>query len=166
MVSFWRRRRDAEPDEPADAPTGIDDAPTGIDGAASAADAPTSIDGGETPGDSVDVGPPADLDSGLARTRGGFMSRLRGFFGAGEAVDWEDVEETLIGGDVGPRLAAEIVERARRRHDLAPEAAVRAELAALLAPREPGWEPAQVPGGPAIILVVGFNATGKTTTMG
>jgi fused signal recognition particle receptor len=98
------------------------------------------------------------------------MSRLRGLFGAGEiaAADWDEVEEALIAGDVGASLAARVVERARARRDAASaEAAVRAELAALLAPRDPDWDlrPA-VAGHPAIILIVGVNGTGKTTTIG
>ena len=112
----------------------------------------------------------ADLEAGLARSRGGFMSRLRGLFGGGEivAADWDEVEEALIGGDVGAALAARVVERARSRRDVpSAEAAVRAELAALLAPRDPDWDlrPA-VEGHPTIILVVGVNGTGKTTTIG
>lgn len=111
-----------------------------------------------------------DLGAGVARSRGGFMARLRGILGLGDpdAATWEEVEETLIAGDVGAALAVEVVERARAaRHTDGPEAAVRAELAALLAPREPGWgfEPA-VAGGPAVVLVVGVNGTGKTTTIG
>jgi fused signal recognition particle receptor len=96
------------------------------------------------------------------------MSRLRGLFGAGDGgLDWEAVEETLIGGDVGAALAMEVVERARRRRDArGDEAAVRAELAALLAPRDPDWIPTRPPNGPAVILVVGVNGTGKTTTIG
>ena len=49
------------------------------------------------------VEPGGSLDQGLARTRGGFMSRLRGFLGGeeGGGPSWDDVEETLIGGDVG-----------------------------------------------------------------
>jgi fused signal recognition particle receptor len=110
-----------------------------------------------------------DLDAGLARTRGGFMSRLRGFLAGGpDEASWDDVEETLIGGDVGASLAMEVVERARRRRDPGgAEAAVRAELAALLVAREPDWSPRpSVTGGPAVILVVGVNGTGKTTTIG
>jgi fused signal recognition particle receptor len=111
-----------------------------------------------------------ELEAGLARSRGGFMSRLRGLFGAGEiaAADWDEVEEALIAGDVGAALAARVVERARARRDTASaEAAVRAELAALLAPRDPDWDlrPA-VAGHPTIILIVGVNGTGKTTTIG
>jgi fused signal recognition particle receptor len=113
--------------------------------------------------------PEGDLDAGLARTRGGFMSRLRGFLGGGpDEASWDDVEETLIGGDVGASLAMEVVERARRRRDPGgAEAAVRAELAALLVARAPDWSPRpSVAGGPAVILVVGVNGTGKTTTIG
>ncbi len=114
--------------------------------------------------------PPAALGAGLERTRGGFMSRLRGFLGTGEGEgpSWDDVEETLIAGDVGAALAIDLVERARRRRDLGgPEAAIRAELAALLVARDLAWSPrSSIAGGPAVVLVVGVNGTGKTTTIG
>ena len=85
----------------------------------------------------------------------------------GDQTDWDEVEETLIAADVGATLAAEVVEKARRRRDRDAEAAVRRELAALLVEREPGWSPRPSPsGGPAIMLVVGVNGTGKTTTIG
>ncbi|HEX5588668.1 MAG TPA: signal recognition particle-docking protein FtsY [Candidatus Limnocylindrales bacterium] len=112
---------------------------------------------------------PADLEAGLARSRGGFMSRLRGLLGGGgiAEADWDEIEEALIAGDVGAALAMRVVEQARSRRD-APtaEAAVRAELAALLAPRDPGWDLGSAGAGPAIVLVVGVNGTGKTTTIG
>jgi len=112
--------------------------------------------------------PAGSLDAGLARSRGGFVARLRGLFGGDEGPAWDDVEETLIAGDVGATLAIAVVERARARRDPGgPEAAVRAELAALLLPRDPDWSPQPAAtGGPAIILVVGVNGTGKTTTIG
>ena len=96
------------------------------------------------------------------------MSRLRGLFGGDEGPAWDEVEETLIAGDVGATLAIAVVERAKERRDPAgPEAAVRAELAALLVPRDPHWAPRPADtGGPAIILIVGVNGTGKTTTIG
>ncbi len=113
---------------------------------------------------------PGDLTAGLEKSRTGFIGRLRGFLAGGPAgPSWDDVEETLIAGDVGAGLAMDIVERARARRDATTaEAAVRAELAALLVPREPGeWRPAPAgPGSPAVILVVGVNGTGKTTTIG
>jgi fused signal recognition particle receptor len=112
----------------------------------------------------------AMLEAGLERTRGGFVARLRGAL-AGDSSDaarWDDVEETLIAGDVGATLAMDVVERARRRGDPGgDEAAVRAELADLLVEREPDWSPrSAVAGGPAVLLVVGVNGTGKTTTIG
>jgi fused signal recognition particle receptor len=110
------------------------------------------------------------LEAGVARSRGGFVSRLRGLLGGGAVggPSWDEVEETLIGGDVGAELAIAIVERARARHDPAGNlAAVRAELAALLAPRDPDWRPMPaIAGQPAVVLVVGVNGTGKTTTIG
>ena len=61
---------------------------------------------------------------------------------AADGPSWDEVEETLIAGDVGAALAMDVVERARRRRDPAgAEAAVRAELAALLVPRDPDWAP-------------------------
>jgi fused signal recognition particle receptor len=107
------------------------------------------------------------LEQGLEKTRVGFASRLRGAFGGGTA-DWDEIEETLITGDVGAGLSMDVVERARKRRDVPAEEAVRAELAGLLARRDAEhWEPAPaVEGGPAIVLVVGVNGTGKTTTIG
>ena len=112
----------------------------------------------------------AALEHGLERTRGNFMSRLRTFLGTGtgEGPSWDEVEETLIAGDVGAALAIDLVERARKRHEPGgPEAAIRAELAALLVQRDLDWSPrSAVAGGPAVVLVVGVNGTGKTTTIG
>jgi fused signal recognition particle receptor len=117
----------------------------------------------------ADLDHEGSLDAGLERTRGGFMSRLRGYLAGGpEGPSWDDVEETLIAGDVGAALAMDVVERARRRRDPAgAESAVRAELAALLVARDPDWAPKpSVEGGPAVILIVGVNGTGKTTSIG
>jgi fused signal recognition particle receptor len=112
----------------------------------------------------------APLAAGVERSRGGFMARLKGILGRGDpdAATWEEVEETLIAGDVGAALALEVVDRARRRRDGGgPVAAVRSELGALLVERETGWVPYRAgPDSPAIILVVGVNGTGKTTTIG
>jgi fused signal recognition particle receptor len=113
-------------------------------------------------------GPPTAIEPGLERSRGGFMARLRGLLGGGAlpAEAWADVEEALIEGDVGAGLAARVVERARDRRDApSAEAAVRAELRAVLdgAGRQPD-EPVAM--RPRVVLVVGVNGTGKTTTIG
>ena len=114
---------------------------------------------------------PADrerLDAGLARSRGGFMARLREAIGEDGDTSWDDVEETLIAGDVGATLAMDVVEKARAaRHPDGTEAAVREQLGALLVARDVDWEPRSAgEGQPAVVLVVGVNGTGKTTTIG
>ena len=110
-----------------------------------------------------------ELEDGLRRSRGGFMSRLRGLL-TGDSTSpetWAEVEESLIAGDVGAGLAMEVVERARaRRTGETAEAAVRAELAALLLPRDPRWSLYGTGQTPAVVLVLGVNGTGKTTTIG
>jgi len=110
-----------------------------------------------------------DLQAGLQRSRGGFIARMRGLLGGGpSAADWEAVEELLIAGDVGAALAARVVEEARRLRD-APtaEAAVRQVLAGLLIRADPAWQPlSSAEDQPAVVLVVGVNGTGKTTTIG
>ena len=110
----------------------------------------------------------AALEAGLEKSRTGFGARLRTAFGTGGAADWDAIEETLITGDVGAALSMDLVERARKQRALTAEAAVRAELQALLAPRDAAhWEPIPATeGGPGIVLVVGVNGTGKTTTIG
>jgi fused signal recognition particle receptor len=112
---------------------------------------------------------PRELEDGLRRSRGGFMSRLRGLL-AGDGVSpetWAEVEESLIAGDVGAALAMEVVERARaRRTGESAQDAVRAELAAVLLPRDPTWRLDDTPSAPAVALIVGVNGTGKTTTIG
>jgi fused signal recognition particle receptor len=155
--------------------TGSDPGASGVLAAVIDPSMPSPVETGEPGADAAAIAlepaeEAAELAVGLQKSRLGFVSRLRGFLAGTTATgpDWDDVEETLIAGDVGGTLAMEVVERARDRRDPGgPEAAVRAELAALLVPREPGWEPAPAEaGGPAVILVVGVNGTGKTTTIG
>jgi fused signal recognition particle receptor len=112
---------------------------------------------------------PADYAAGLEKSRRGFGARLRSLLRAGTISDetWSEVEETLIAADLGAELALRVVQRARQRRDVAnAEAAVFAELLALYAPRDATpWPRVPAPGVPAVILVVGVNGTGKTTTI-
>jgi fused signal recognition particle receptor len=111
--------------------------------------------------------------------RAGFFSRLRDSLGksrralteqlavaAFDSADdaaWERLEEALIAGDVGVRATAELVRRLEARGSLDDlGAALAEEIAVLLG------EPGTLPLGerPSVILVVGVNGTGKTTTIG
>jgi len=88
---------------------------------------------------------------------------------------WEEIEETLLLADLGVDPATELVARLRTRvavlgvRDLnGVRELLREELKALVDP-EPGLDRSlavQQPGRPAVILVVGVNGTGKTTTVG
>jgi fused signal recognition particle receptor len=111
--------------------------------------------------------PPTGLSRGLERSRRGFVGRLRDVLaGADDDDAWEQVEETLIGADLGAELAIEVVARARERRDLPPALALQAELLGLFATREPvPWPRKPAPDVPAVVLVVGVNGTGKTTTI-
>ena len=107
-------------------------------------------------------------EQGVAKTRQGVFSRLRGVFGRPmDDAAWEEVEEALIAADVGATLAMRVVEKARARRDIAdPQDAVEAELLALFAPRDQTpWPRIPAPDVPAVVLVVGVNGTGKTTTV-
>jgi fused signal recognition particle receptor len=109
----------------------------------------------------------------------GFISRLRDSLGktrramteqlAAAAFDpaddeaWERLEEALIAADVGVPTTAELVSRLEARPDLGELGEALAQEAAELL-GEPGR--LELDGPPSVILVVGVNGTGKTTTIG
>ncbi len=108
------------------------------------------------------------LQNALKPTRQGFAERVRNLLGSGHPDDetWEGVEEVLISADLGAELAIEVCDRARARTDVGPQKALQLELLRLFAERKPvPWPRVPGPGIPAVILVVGVNGTGKTTTI-
>jgi fused signal recognition particle receptor len=102
------------------------------------------------------------LRSSLGRSRSAIWSRISSFDPTDEEA-WEELEEALISADVGMVATGELVERLRKRRavDDLGEALVE-EIAALLG--EPGG--LAVNESPSVVLVVGVNGTGKTTTIG
>jgi len=111
--------------------------------------------------------PSSNLQLGLERSRTGLVGRIRAILrGGSDDAAWEGVEEALIGADLGADLTIEVVTKARARRDLPPELALQAELIALFAPRDPTpWPRKPAADVPAVILVVGVNGTGKTTSI-
>ncbi|HEU5141914.1 MAG TPA: signal recognition particle-docking protein FtsY [Solirubrobacterales bacterium] len=84
---------------------------------------------------------------------------------------WERLEEALILADVGAPTTAEVVERLEQEVDSgvvsADGEAVRARLIEILAEvASAGRAPIDLSGEPAVLLMVGVNGTGKTTTIG
>ena len=121
----------------------------------------------------------ADAAPEAEEERSGFFGRLRDSLGksrralteqiAAAAFDpaddaaWERLEEALIAGDVGVRATAELVRRLEARGDVTDlTPALTEEIAAMLG--EDGR--LDVEARPSVILVVGVNGTGKTTTIG
>jgi fused signal recognition particle receptor len=83
-------------------------------------------------------------------------------FDPGDATSWERLEEALIAADVGVPATAELVQRLEARGDAAITDGLEQEVAQMLG--EPGR--LELNGHPSVILVVGVNGTGKTTTIG
>ena len=87
---------------------------------------------------------------------------------------WEDVEDTLLASDLGVEATTELVDSLRRRVQVegaTDEATVRGwlreELLALVDPAmDRSIASSRASGRPAVVLVVGVNGTGKTTTTG
>ena len=106
----------------------------------------------------------ARLRDSLGRSRRALTQELAAAaFDPGDAASWERLEEALIAGDVGVPATAELVRRLESRTDLGElNDALAQEVAELFG------EPPRIglAGEPSVILVVGVNGTGKTTTIG
>ncbi len=118
------------------------------------------------------------LAEGLAKTRGGFMARLNALIGTSRELDdaaLAELEEILFSADVGVRTATALLESVRerlKRKELSDigrvKAALREEIERILsqaAGAHGGLPDASAP-PPQVVMVVGVNGTGKTTTIG
>jgi fused signal recognition particle receptor len=115
----------------------------------------------------------AELREGLARTRGGFVARL-GRLLAKKKIDREilgELEEVLLTADIGPKTAEKLfstIQTALNRDQLDdPEVVwtrLREESGRILSVDAPpvDWDRAR----PFVLLVLGVNGVGKTTTIG
>ena len=113
------------------------------------------------------------LEASLKKTRATFFERVGAIFQAGDITDelWDDLEEALIVGDVGMDATMHLVEatRARVEREGVKTTAdayliLKQEMVGLLATDEPLHidEPRLL----TVVLVVGVNGSGKTTTLG
>jgi len=124
------------------------------------------------------------LSEGLAKTRGGFVARLNSLFGTGRQLDEEalgELEAILFSADIGVHTATALLETVReklKRKELSDitkiKGALRAEIERILAldgaaaNAKHGVLP-DLPQGataPQVVMVVGVNGVGKTTTIG
>ena len=117
----------------------------------------------------------ARLRENLAKTRTALAEEVQATL-AGDPQDeetWERLEELLIFADVGARTTARVVERLEREAQAgelegaeALSGRLQELLAELAAPAREGADRISLRHQPTVILTVGVNGTGKTTTIG
>lgn len=119
------------------------------------------------------------LEEGLEKTRDSFFGKLNRVVRGKDTVDEEvldDLEEALVTSDVGVKTTLEIIRRVEERVERDKYVStnelnglIRDEIARLMltnAPEHPAAFDAPLPNKPHIIMVVGVNGVGKTTTIG
>lgn len=115
----------------------------------------------------------AGMRKGLAASRGGFIARLTELFAGKKEIDpgiLDQIEEVMLTSDVGVKTTQAILERLRHgleRSELRDSAAVwsalRAEAMRILSV---GGGGIRLGGKPTVVLMVGVNGVGKTTSIG
>jgi fused signal recognition particle receptor len=114
------------------------------------------------------------LRENLGKARGALADHMRTvLFDGVDERSWEQVEEALIFADVGVDATVRIVEQLEReaaQERIASRDELLGRLAAIVAgmlrPEPPDKQLIDVSAEPAVILMVGVNGTGKTTTIG
>jgi fused signal recognition particle receptor len=116
----------------------------------------------------------AALSSGLARTRAGWVSRLGGLFSGKKEIDpalVDEIEKVLLTADIGVRTSQKLLEEIRGslgKSELKDPGAVwsflRRRSAEILNIDAPALN--LDVGRPFVLLVIGVNGSGKTTTIG
>ena len=126
------------------------------------------------------IAPPAGrlerLRGRLAKSQSAFGRSMLGLLGGGDLdeASWEEVEDTLLIADLGPVATTAITTHLREKlanANVRSEAEVRAVLREVLIDQlNPGMDRSikALPHAekPSVLLVVGVNGTGKTTTVG
>jgi fused signal recognition particle receptor len=114
------------------------------------------------------------LRDNMSKTRQAISAEVSStLFDQLDADTWEHLEEALIYADVGARTTAQVVERLEREvesGEVADGYALTERLTELLAelaaPEDSGADRIDLRHEPTVLLVVGVNGTGKTTTIG
>ncbi len=116
------------------------------------------------------------LSLGLAKTKEALVYRMDALFLGKKVIDQElldDLEEILITADLGVSTTREVLEDARRkvkRHELSDPAllkkALKEKIRSFIMETDRPAELVMPESGPFVIMVVGVNGVGKTTTIG
>ena len=118
----------------------------------------------------------SSFDIGLEKTRKGFFSRLAAAISGKSTIDaevLENIEETLISSDVGITTTVKIIESLQKKVEETKGAKttdiyamLKTEISHLLAHSTNGFSVELPKEKPYVIMVVGVNGVGKTTTIG
>ena len=112
------------------------------------------------------------LAEGLKKTRESMARRVDAIVNSFAKIDeelFEELEETLIMSDVGVATSAEICRRLRaavKQRGVTDAAEVRELIKEIIADMLAGGEALSISTKPSIVLVIGVNGVGKTTTIG
>ena len=112
------------------------------------------------------------IAEGLKKTRDSMMGKVDALLNSFTKIDedfFDELEESLIMADVGAVTSARICENLRKKvkeEGLSDPAAVKGALKEIIAQMLEGDEALNLSTKPSIILVIGVNGVGKTTTIG
>ena len=114
----------------------------------------------------------AKLKNGLKKTRQGIAQKINAVFDSSDKIDenlYEELEEILIMADVGMETSVEIIDNLReniKKKKIKHTQEAKQELIEIIQEILTGDEKLKVDTTPSIILVLGVNGVGKTTTIG
>ena len=112
------------------------------------------------------------LKSGLNKTKNAIVGKIDNIVKSFRKVDeelFEELEEALISADIGVYVTEEILDRLRdtvKDKNIKESEEVKDELFAILSEMVGDHEPLNLSTKPAVILVIGVNGVGKTTSIG
>ncbi len=176
MVRFFRRKKNDEAANEQSAPT--EDVVADAEGVAEEIQEPeATVEDAASERDDEEAAP---VEEAVERTRKTWFGRIGGIFKRGlDDSLWEELEETLIAADTGVRTTIRIIEdvRARVKEESIrdPDKALDVLKEELVEVLDVGTDRGKIwsrggdldsPDGVAVILVVGVNGTGKTTSIG
>ena len=112
------------------------------------------------------------IRDGLKKTRTAVVGQIDSMLGSFTKIDdelYEELEELLVMGDVGVRTAEKIVDELKvrvKKEGITDPSHIHILLEAIIIEMLSGGEELDISTQPSIILVIGVNGVGKTTTIG
>ena len=112
------------------------------------------------------------IKEGLKKTRKGVVSQIDALLNSFTKIDeelFEELEEVLVMGDVGVATAEKICEQLRDRvkqNGITDPFRIKVELQTVMWEMLTGGNEMHIDSAPAVILVIGVNGVGKTTSIG